>query len=173
MSSWRRFEAGAVFPVFSWPSVDGGEVTPAAGAEWRMLVVYRGAHCPLCTSYLHELGQLAPQIEELGIRLWALSSDPVDRAADHVQREQWKFPVLAELKEEQMRALGMYISAPRSPAETDRNFAEPAIFVINPQSKVQVIDVSNAPFSRPDPKQLLAGIKFVIESDYPIRGTAV
>lgn len=161
-----------MFPLFTWPSVDGGKATPAAGKDWRVLVVYRGAHCPLCTKYLHELGRIAPEFAELGVRLWALSSDPLDRAAAQAEREKWHVQILAELQEEQMRELGLYISSPRSPDETDRNFAEPAVFVINPQSRVQIIDVSNAPFSRPEPRNLLAGIKFVIENDYPIRGAA-
>jgi peroxiredoxin len=172
MSVAQKFEAGGLFPLFTWPAVDGGMVTPAAGRDWRVLVIYRGAHCPLCTKYLHGLSRLAPQFEELGIRLWALSVDPLDRAAEQAKQEKWGVPILADLQEEQMRDLGLYISSPRSPEESDRNFAEPAVFVINPGSKVQIVDVSNAPFARPDPKTLLAGVRFVIENDYPIRGTS-
>ncbi len=172
MSVSQKFEAGGLFPLFTWPVVDGDRVTPAAGKDWRLLVIYRGAHCPLCAKYLHDLSRLVPQFDKLGIRLWALSTDPLDRAAVQVGREKWEVPVLAELQEEQMRELGLYISSPRSPQETDRNFAEPGLFVINPESKVQIVDVSNAPFARPEPRSLLAGVKFVIENDYPIRGTA-
>jgi hypothetical protein len=71
-----------------------------------------------------------------------------------------------------MRGLGLYVSNPRSPEETDRPFPEPALFVINPKDELQIIDVSNAPFARPDLEALLAGLKFVIANDYPIRGTA-
>lgn len=46
------------------------------------------------------------------------------------------------------------------------------MFVLNPAGELQIIDVSNAPFSRPDLKMLLSGLKFVIANDYPIRGTA-
>ena len=31
-----------------------------------------------------------------------------------------------------MQALGLYVSTPRSPQETDRPFAEPGLFLINP-----------------------------------------
>ena len=61
---------------------------------------------------------------------------------------------------------------PRSPEETDRPFAEPAVFVINPQGEVQIVDISNAPFARPDLKSLLEGSKLVIGKGYPIRGRA-
>lgn len=172
MSVRQKFEAGGMFPNFVWPSVSGASVTPGAGVDWLALVIYRGAHCPLCTTYLHELSRIQPKFEKAQIRLWALSADPLDRAAEQVRNEGWQAPVLAELQEDQMRALGLYISAPGSPQETDRNFAEPATFVINPKSRVQMLNLSNAPFARPDPEKLLAGIRFVMESDYPIRGTA-
>jgi hypothetical protein len=72
----------------------------------------------------------------------------------------------------QMRgALGLYISEPRSPQETDRPFAEPGLFVINPKGRVQIADISHAPFARPDLSGILNGIKVIQERNYPIRGT--
>ncbi|MFD0391286.1 hypothetical protein ACFQ4K_31090 [Tistrella bauzanensis] len=71
-----------------------------------------------------------------------------------------------------MRGLGLYVSAPRSAQETDRPFAEPGVFVINPDGAVQIVDISNAPFARPDLAALLRGISFVQAKSYPIRGTA-
>jgi hypothetical protein len=44
------------------------------------------------------------------------------------------------------------------------------VFVINPQGQAQIIDISNAPFARPDLKSLLGGLQFVIAKGYPIRG---
>jgi len=35
-----------------------------------------------------------------------------------------------------------------------------------------MIDIANAPFIRPDLEQILGGISFVQEKNYPIRGTA-
>lgn len=171
MDGRNKFEAGGRFPAYAWPSVRGGKVTPGAGVDWRMLVIYRGAHCPLCVKYLHELSRLEEGFLTAGIRVWALSADPLDRAIEQAEREGWRIPILAELQEDQMRTLGTYISAPRSADETDRNFAEPATFVINPKGMVQIVDLSNAPFARPNPQTLLEGIKFVMEADYPIRGT--
>jgi hypothetical protein len=71
-----------------------------------------------------------------------------------------------------MRQLGVYISNPRSPTETDRPFSEPGLFITNPAGVLQIVDVSNAPFSRPNLQTLLAGLKFLLDNNYPIRGTA-
>ena len=69
------------------------------------------------------------------------------------------------------RALIVYRD-PRSPQETDRPFAEPALFVINPDGNIQIVDISNAPLARPDLKSPLKGIQFVASKSYPIRGLA-
>lgn len=172
MSDDLKPAAGSTFPDLSWPLVGGDRLTPASMTGWRMLVVYRGAHCPLCKSYLKSLEALQSDYLAAGIQLAALSSDPADRATKEAEEENWTFPVAYDMSVEDMRTLGLYVSAPRSPAETDREFAEPAVFVINPSGTLQVIDISNAPFSRPDLASLLAGLKFIQENDYPIRGTA-
>lgn len=70
-----------------------------------------------------------------------------------------------------MEALGLYVSDPRSPEETDHPFAEPALFVVNGDGQLQIVDISNAPFARPDLQKLAKGIGFIREKDYPIRGT--
>ena len=62
-------------------------------------------------------------------------------------------------------------SNPRNPPETDSQFSEPGLFVINPEGKAHVIDISNAPFARPDLAQVLNGIKFAREKKFPVRGT--
>ena len=64
-------------------------------------------------------------------------------------------------------------SAPRSEQETDHNFAEPGLFVINADGQVQVVDQSNNPFARPDLEVLVSGLEWIRkpENNYPIRGT--
>ncbi len=172
MSVPEKFQAGSPFPAFGWQRVGGGIVTPSRADGWRLLVVYRGKHCPLCRKYLTTLDGLQAEFADADVTLWAISADPLERATSEVADEGWTLPVLAGLNEEEMRTLGLYISSPRSPDETDRNFAEPALFVINPDGAAQVVDVSNAPFSRPDLAALLSGIRFVQAKHYPVRGIA-
>lgn len=167
-----RMAAGIRFPNLAWPAVGGGQVAPADGEGWRLLVVYRGKHCPLCTKYLRTLNHMQEQFKAAGVAVSAVSADPLEKAEAETGAEGWHFPVGYDLKPDQMRALGLYVSDPRSPEETDRPFAEPGVFAINPDGNVQLIDVSNAPFCRPDLKALLDGMQFVMDRDYPIRGRA-
>ena len=167
-----RIAAASPFPALEWHQTDGGTLAPAGMTGWRLLVVYRGAHCPLCRKYLKTLEALQSDFAKAGVTVAAVSADPRERAVKEVSEEGWTFPVGYDLTPAQMRTLGLYVSSPRSPEETDRNFAEPGLFVINPEGAIHIVDVSNAPFARPDLEGLLNGLKFILAKDYPIRGTA-
>jgi peroxiredoxin len=136
-----------------------------------MFVVYRGKHCPLCKKYLKTLDGLRDGLSAAGVTVLAASADPREKAEADVASEGWRFPVGYGLSMDQMRTLGLYVSEPRSPQETDRPFSEPGLFVINPEGRVQIVDISNAPFARPDLAGILNGIKLIQERNYPIRGT--
>ena len=167
-----KMAAGAPFPKVSWPTVGGGALDPASGEGWRLLVVYRGKHCPLCKTYLKTLNDLLGDFTAAKISVAALSADSRDKAVSEAESQGWSFTVGYDLTPPQMMSLGLYVSTPRSAEEADRPFAEPGLFVINPNGLVQIIDISNAPFVRPDLRSLLGGLQFVIAKDYPIRGMA-
>jgi peroxiredoxin len=172
LSTTTKLGAGAVFPAMSWPQVGGGSIDPWKTHGWRMLIVYRGKHCPLCKRYFKTLDGMLDEFRAAGIAVMAVSADSHEKAQADVAEQGWRFPVGYGLTSDQMRQLGLYVSDPRSPQETDRPFAEPGLFVINPEGKVQIVDISNAPFARPDLASILQGVKFVREKQYPIRGTA-
>lgn len=171
MSTTMKLAAGGAFPAVSMPRLGGGEVAPAAGEGWRLFVVYRGKHCPLCKIYLKTLDGLVDDFAAAGVSVSVASGDPQEKAAADVAEHGWRFPVGFGLTVEQMRELGLYVSEPRSAQETDRPFPEPGLFLINPAGQVQIVDVSNAPFSRPDLAGILRGAKLIQERAYPIRGT--
>lgn len=167
----EKLDAGAVMPEFAVPKVGGGEAKIGGGGRWQMLVVYRGKHCPICKRYLGTLESLKDKYAEAGIEILAVSADPREKAEPDVAEMKLTLPVGYGLSMEQMKKLGLYVSEPRSPQETDRPFAEPGLFVVNPEGKVQILDISNAPFARPDLNGVLNGIVFVQSKGYPIRGT--
>jgi len=81
----------------------------------------------------------------------------------------------AALSEADARSLGLFISSPwgyEVEAKISSNFAEPGLFVVNPEGKLHIVDVSNAPFARPDLSAIVGGLAFVQGKGYPIRGTA-
>ena len=167
----QKVKAGSEMPKLSLPRAGGGVVKVGDSASWQVVVVYRGKHCPICRTYLKTLDGLLDQFGAAGTDVIAISADFKEKAEAEVNEENWRFAVGYDLRPDQMRQLGLYISEPRSPQETDRPFAEPGLFVINPQGRIQVVDISNAPFARPELSGVLKGLTFIQEKQYPIRGT--
>ena len=141
--------------------------------DWKLVVIYRGKHCPLCTKYLNMLEQHKQKLFELGIDIVAVSGDSLEQLQAHQKELNVTFPLGYDLSVEQMQTLGLYISHPRSEQETDHPFSEPGMFIINESGNIQVIDISNAPFSRPDLQELVGSLGWLRTEGkgYPIRGT--
>jgi len=51
----KKLTAGSLFPALSWNAIGGGRVDPSTDRGWRLLIVYRGKHCPSCRQYLKTL----------------------------------------------------------------------------------------------------------------------
>ena len=171
-----KLEAGAIAPSIIVPTINGGItdlLSVSSDNRWKMVVVYRGKHCPICTDYLLSLNGYVSEFEAAGVDIIAVSADSLEKAQDQISKISPSFAVAYDLNLEQMRELGLYISVPRSPEESDRAFSEPGLFIMNEEGKMQVIDISNTPFTRPDFKTILMGINFVRnpKNNYPIRGT--
>ena len=168
--------AGSLFPKLMVTDLEENTIELgqiSANADWKMVVVYRGKHCPLCTKYLNLLETYKEKIEANGVEIVAVSADSKEQLKEHLSSLDVSFPLYYGLTIEQMQALGLYISNPRSEKETDHQFAEPGLFVINDKGQVQVIDISNGPLARPEIGTLAAGLEFIKspENNYPIRGT--
>ena len=170
----QTLDAGVTMPTEEIAMLDGSTRTLGVaqdGFDWQAVIVYRGLHCPICNTYLAQLDALKGKFHDAGIDVIAISADPKEKAQQIVDDHNLTVPIGYDLSIAQMHTLGLYVSDPRSPQETDRPFAEPATFVINGQGELQIVDVSNAPFARPELEGLLNGIKFVRDKGYPIRGT--
>jgi len=165
-------EAGGALPQMSFPKLGGGTLSIGGATERHtLLVVYRGKHCGRCKKYLATLEGLKSDWEEAGFDLVVVSADPREKAKADVDEFGWSFDVGYDLSEEQMLGLGVYISDPLSPDETDRRFAEPGIFCVRPDGVIQLVCISNGPAARPELNELLDGMKFNIAHNRPARGT--
>ena len=176
MTTSFKLVAGDAFPTIKANLLDGSTVqlgqTITEGAAWHMVVVYRGKHCPLCTRYLNLLEEYKTKLADIGVDVMAVSADSKDQLEEHIQKLNVSFPIAYGLTEVQMKQLGLYVSMPRHEQETDHNFAEPGMFIINEAGTLQSVDISNAPSLRPELEIVVHGLTFVRSQEtYPIRGT--
>ncbi|MEM7169899.1 MAG: peroxiredoxin-like family protein [Pseudomonadota bacterium] len=167
----QKLAAGAAMPELEVPSLAGTTAQIGGTGRWQMVLIYRGKHCPLCDNYLAELQEMAGKFAERDVDLLVVSGDPQEKASAQAEKIGLDIPVAYDMSVEQMRRLGLYVSTPRSPQETDRPFAEPGLFVVNPEGNLQILDISNSPFSRPNLNSILGGIAYSQDNGYPIRGT--
>ncbi|PTX56313.1 peroxiredoxin [Litoreibacter ponti] len=166
-------DAGGQMPELSFPRFGGGEITVGGARERHtLLIVYRGKHCGRCKKYLGAFEGLQADWQSAGFDIAVVSADPLEKVEADVAEFGWTFPLGFDLSETQMRALGLYVSDPLSPDETDRRFAEPGVFCVRPDGVIQVVCISNGPAARPDLVELLDGMKFNIAHNRPARGTA-
>ncbi|WJG09671.1 redoxin domain-containing protein [Aliiglaciecola sp. LCG003] len=140
--------------------------------NWTMVVFYRGQHCPICRNFLNALDSLAGGFQGINVDIVAVSGDSKQQLEKNIEDDlDVSFPIYHSLQLAEMKNLGLYISEPVSDSETDHLFNEPALFVLNERNEIQLVDIASGPFSRPNLDQLLQGLTYARENDYPIRGT--
>ncbi len=172
----HKLAAGSIFPAITLPVLGGGQrslSTPQNGHDWTLVVVYRGKHCPLCTKYLKELNAVLPDLHSEGVDVIAVSADSEARATAQMAEVAPQFDVAYGMTIAQMQSLGLYISDPRNGTDVEAPFAEPGLFVLDEKGAIQIIDISNVPFSRPDMAWIARGIGFRRGpmKDAPVNGT--
>ena len=118
------------------------------------------------------MDSLKEKFFDMKVDVVAISGDPKEKAERQVKEGSLTLSVAYDLSLDHMRELGLYISYPRSPEETDRPFPELGLFIVSLQGNTQIIDISNAPFARPDLEVVLRGLQYIRgpKENYPIRG---
>jgi len=160
-------------PELSVPLVSGGEWS-AAGRRpeaFSVIVFYRGKHCPICRGYLQSIEAALDDIAGIGAGILAVSMDTEERA--RASAEEWEItslPLGYAMSEATARAWGLYISSARPGSAEPARFSEPGLVVTRPDGTLFFVQVQSAPFTRPAIDQLVGGLRFVTENDYPARG---
>lgn len=140
--------------------------------QFTMLVVYRGKHCPVCKKQLTELQKNIKNFTDKGVNILAISSDTKEKA--QASYDEWNIPDIplgCGFDIEEARTWGLYISNGIKDTEPDQ-FIEPGLFLIRPDGTLYSVSIQSMPFARPPWEDVLKGIEFIIEKDYPARGEA-
>lgn len=175
----KRLVPGHSLPHVTLHTVQGGVIEVGAPTgKWQLIVVYRGKHCPVSRNYLASLQQIIYELDDLGVEVLALTADGREKAEAFLdslrattETKEITYRIAYGLKLADMHKWGLYVSHPRNIRETEHPFPEPAMFLMNPEGKVQVAEYSNSPFCRPDLRIMIEGIRYIEENDYPVRGT--
>jgi len=168
-----------VAPKLSVPTLNGSWSLENQNPEhFTMIVFYRGLHCPLCQKYLAELDANLEQFTEAGVSVIAISSDNQNRTELTVESAKINNLEMGyDLTVEQAQQWGLHRSAGRGKTsigiEEPDEFSEPGLFLVKPDGTLYWSNISTMPFARPNFKEILGAIKFVLANDYPARGELV
>jgi peroxiredoxin len=144
----------------------------AKPANFQMVVVYRGLHCPVCKTYLGELEAKLPDFTKRGVDTIAISADSRERAEK--ARAEWGLTSLqvgCELSIPNAREWDLFISRAIREGEPPE-FSEPGLFLIKPDHSLFFASRGSAPWGRPPLDQMLRGIDVATERKMPARGEA-
>lgn len=138
--------------------------------DWNIIVVYRGLHCPVCKSQLQGLKGQIDAFAEADIGVVAVSMDTFEKA--NQSHKDWSLdslPIGYELTRDVAESFGLYLSDAINDEEPDL-FTEPAILLFR-KTVFQAGWIQTIPFARPQFEDVLKGVKFMQDKDYPPRGT--
>ncbi len=163
-------------PALEVETLDGSWSLAAQNPQnFTMIVFYRGLHCPICSKYIAELDKLSGDFAELGVSVLVLSGDVRERAEQ--TRADWGLKNLTigyGVSAEQARDWGLHRSAGRGKTsigiEEPDEFSEPGLFIVRPDNTLYWAQISTMPFARPHFREIIGGLKFALEKDYPARG---
>jgi len=162
-------------PSLEVPVVGDGiwSLTDQHPDSFTLVVFYRGLHCPICRGYLKQLEGLLDRLAEVGVTsVIAVSGDDEERASRTV--EDWglnRLTVGYGQSVESMREWGLFVSKGIKEGEPEI-FGEPGLFLIRPDGALFAAVLNSMPFGRPHLDELVGGIGWINDNDYPGRGEA-
>ena len=143
--------------------------------NFTMVIFIRGLHCPLCINYLKELTTFLPTLNDLGVDYIISSADDKTRATQMLQKvgsTELRFAYNLDI--EKAKEWDLYISKGRGKTsigvEELDYFPEPGLFLVKPDKTIFSAYIQSMPFARPQIKDVVNSLNFIIEKKYPTRG---
>ena len=147
------------------------ELSKQTPDSFTFIVFYRGFHCPKCRQYLQDIHRHLEELNEIGVKMVAISSDTEEIAKETY--EKWELdglPIGYGFSIEEARKWGLFIS--KGIKQEPELFIEPGTFIIKKDRKLYASSIQTMPFARPHIKEIISAIKFVTKAKYPARGEA-
>jgi peroxiredoxin len=161
------FAPGLSFQLLSGETFNLSNRNPQ---NFTIVIFYRGAHCPLCLNHIKEIEEHYQSALDAGLEIVLVSMDTKEKAEMSTKDIAKAVPVGYAITEETARSWGLYISSGRPNTSEPAVFSEPGLFVIRPDNTIFMILTQSSPFTRPSMQQLIGGLQYTIEHQYPARG---
>lgn len=153
-------------------STDDLDLGTGADGRFTLVVFFRGLHCPVCRKQLSDIDRRREELTAAGIgRLVAVSMETPRRSQQLVEEWRLTMPVAHSLSEQSAREWGLFLSKAIKDGEPDV-FAEPGMFALDSDGTVYWSSIATMPFARPALDEVVGGLRFAQDQNYPARGAA-
>ncbi len=127
-----RLNNGDAFPILTLDTVEDGtlSVTHHLAGSYGAVLIYRGFWCPYCNAQLAAFARAKAKLDELGLKVAALSVDAKADAAALVEKHRLNFPVGYGVDADKVAAAtGAYVN-------DNPRYLQSTGFVLDPNGKV-------------------------------------
>lgn len=150
---------GDRFPDLTFAVPGGEKVTVPAlfDGGFGVMLFYRGSWCPYCNAQLRAFQRAASSLDELGVRVAALSVDDEATTAESVARHKLGFPVGFGADAASVADLtGAFVNP-------DPVYLQSTGFVLDPDGKVVVSVYSSGAIGRLVPEDVAGLVRYLQE----------
>ncbi|WP_249010359.1 peroxiredoxin [Conexibacter sp. DBS9H8] len=118
------------------------------GDSWAVLFSHPRAFTPICTTELGYMASIKPEFDRRGVKIIAISTDPVDGSArwsqdiEKIQGTAVNYPIIADTDHAISKAYGMLppdVSGDPTARTAAQNATLRNVFVINPGKKIALV----------------------------------
>ena len=152
-----RLNNGDAFPVLTLDTIRDGtlSVTHHLAGSYGAVLIYRGSWCPYCNAQLAAFARAKGKLDELGLRIAALSVDNKADAATLVEKHSLNFPVGYGVNAEKIAvSTGAYVNdSPR--------YLQSTGFVLDPDGKVITAVYSSGAIGRLVAEDVIGFVRYV------------
>ena len=152
-----RLNNGDAFPVLTLDTIRDGtlSVTHHLAGSYGAVLIYRGSWCPYCNAQLAAFARAKGKLDELGLRIAALSVDNKADAATLVEKHSLNFPVGYGINAEKIAvSTGAYVNdSPR--------YLQSTGFVLDPNGKVITAVYSSGAIGRLVAEDVIGFVRYV------------
>ena len=153
---------GDHFPAITVTPVDAPtvEVPDALAGHFAVVLFYRGSWCPYCNAQLRAFQRATGKLDDLGVKVVALSVDDEATTRELIAKHDLTFPVGHGADAAAMHeATGAFVNA-------DPAYLQSTGFVLDPEGKVIVSVYSSGAIGRLLPEDV-AGLVNYLKSQQP------
>ncbi|WP_245747595.1 peroxiredoxin-like family protein [Parapedobacter koreensis] len=151
------------------------DLNKLVAAKPTILIFYRGGWCPFCSKQLSGLQDIAPELEQQGYQLVAVSTDAPEGLMQSATKEKLSYTLLSDADLAVSKQFGIAFKAPKGywemlPKTTDGKNVDlllpvPSVFILDTKGVIQ-FEYINPDFKQRLSPELLTAVAASIKKDH-------